>query len=139
MSSTCRRHMELLAHLLKYLQAKITHGLLFAGSEQAQVKSFTDADYANCSDRKSTSETIQVDFRSASSMAVQKARFYDLKYSPDRVCDSKFGAKRGPMATQLVTVQNFESVFQAHSIKYRQTERNMCRTEQRKIKTRRAR
>lgn len=54
------QHMELFTHIMKYLQRKIHHGIQFARSWESKIIFFAGADYAESTDRKSTSSTIHI-------------------------------------------------------------------------------
>lgn len=46
--------MDLMLHLLKYLQRTIQHGIQFSGTTDGKIDYYGDADYGEVSDQKYT-------------------------------------------------------------------------------------
>lgn len=56
------KHMMLLKHVLRYLKRTKTHGILYSDIPAPPLESYADADFAQSTNRKSTSGAIHVSF-----------------------------------------------------------------------------
>lgn len=61
-ASRRKRHMKLLWHLLRYLKFTILHAIFFTGWDSSSMKWFSNANNAECHDRKSTSASLRIIF-----------------------------------------------------------------------------